>query len=326
MIKAKKSLYLKIVTGLFITMIITIGIAIAAAFNTINKIENVKINKNNLNIDTKVFNSNENIGDIKNIALLGIDAIDGQVGRSDCIMIATIDTIHKKVKLTSIMRDSYVDIPGYGMDKINHAYAFGGPQLSIKTINNNFGLNIKNFASVNFSSLPDIIDILDGVDIEITEEELQYINRYIDNINSVTGANSSHITSTGVQSLDGVQALAYSRIRYTDGGDYIRTERHRNILNGLFNKIIELPKASYLSLLNELLPHIKTNMTTREIFQLGIDTLSVMGDINLEQKRFPLDGYSEGTYINGIYYLLFDRQTTKKFFMDYIFDDKTIPS
>lgn len=324
--KTKKILWLNITISLGIALAIITGITITTAFNTITKIENVEINKNDLNIDTKVFNSYESTEDIKNIALLGIDAIDGQAGRSDSIVIATIDIIHKKIKLTSIMRDSYVDIPGYGMDKINHAYAFGGPQLSIKTINNNFGLNIENFASVNFSSLPDIIDILDGVNIEITEEELQYINRYIDNINTVTGANSSHITSTGVQSLDGVQALAYSRIRYTNGGDYVRTERHRNILNGLFNKIIELPKTSYLSLLNELLPHIKTNMTTREIFELGIDTLTVMRDINLEQKRFPLDGYCEGVYINSIYYLSFDRDLTKKFFMDYIFDDKAIPN
>lgn len=323
--KAKKNLSLKIIIGLCTTIVIISTIAISTVFNTLNKIKNIQIDKNDLNINTEVFNYYENTGDIKNIVLLGIDAVDGEIGRSDSILIATIDTIHKKVKLTSIMRDSYVDIPGYGMDKINHAYAFGGPQLSIKTINNNFGLNIDNFVSVNFSSLPDIIDILDGVELEITEEELQYINKYIDGINFLNGSDSAHITSSGIQSVDGVQALAYSRIRYTSGGDYVRTERHRNILKGLFNKILELPKTSYLSLLNEILPHIKTNMSAREIFELGTDTLSVMGDINLEQKRFPLDGYSEGTYINGIYYLSFDRETTKTFFMDYIFNDKAVP-
>lgn len=323
--KTKKILWLKITIGLVIALAIITGITIATAFNTINKMENVAIDKRDLNIDTEAFNSYEDLGAIKNIALFGIDAVDGEVGRSDAIMIGTIDTLNRKVKLTSIMRDSYVDIPGYGMDKINHAYAFGGAQLAIKTINNNFGLNIEKFVAVNFSSLPDIINILDGVELEITEEELQYINKYIDGINSLKGTNSSHITSTGVQSVDGVQALAYSRIRYASGGDYVRTERHRNILNGLFKKVVELPKTSYISLLNEVLPHMQTNMSPSEIFSLAIDTLSVMEDINLEQERFPLDGYCEGTYIGGIYYLTFDRDITKRLFMDYIFNDELLP-
>lgn len=320
--RSKKNLWIKILTGICITLVVIAGIAVATMYKTINQMENVDIDKNDLNINKEEINSYENSKDIKNIALFGIDAVEGEAGRSDSIMIATIDTIHKKVKLTSIMRDSYVDIPDYGMDKINHAYAYGGAQLSMKTINNNFGLNVENFAAVNFSSLPAIIDILGGVELEITEEELQYINEYIDGINSLEGTNAPHITSVGVQTVDGVQALAYSRIRYTSGGDYVRTERHRNVLNGLFTKLLNLPKTSYLGVLNKLLPHIQTNMTTSEIFALGTDSLGVMGNVKLEQERFPLDGYSEGVYIDDIYYLSFDRETTKKFFMDYIFDDK----
>lgn len=320
--KSKKNLWIKIPLGIIITLAIIGGLIIFTAYNSISKMENVKIDKSDLNINEEEIKSYESAGQIKNIALFGIDATDGEVGRSDSIMIATIDTIHKKVKLTSIMRDSYVDIPGSGMDKINHAYAYGGPQLSMKTINNNFGLNVENFASVNFSSLPDIIDILGGVELEITEEELQYINEYIDSVNKLKGTSSPHINSAGTQTVDGVQALAYSRIRYTTGGDYMRTERHRNVLSGLFNKLLTLPKTSYLGVLNDILPHIQTNMSSSEIFALGTDSLKVTGNIKLEQERFPLDGYSEGTYINDIYYLSFNRDTTKKFFMDYIFDDK----
>lgn len=320
--KSKKRLWLKIPIGIGATFVVLAGIIIAIALNAINKMENVKIDKDDLNINQEEISSYKNSKDIKNIALFGIDAVDGEVGRSDSIMIATIDTIHKKVKLTSIMRDSYVDIPGYGMDKINHAYAYGGAQLSMKTINNNFGLNVENFASVNFSSLPDIIDILGGVELEITEEELQYINQYIDGVNKLKGTNSPHITSAGVQTVDGVQALAYARIRYTTGGDYMRTERHRNVLSGLFTKLLSLPKTSYLGVLNDILPHIQTNMTSGEILSLGTNSLGVIGNAKLEQERFPLDGYCEGTYINDIYYLSFDIETTKKFFMDYIFDDK----
>lgn len=320
--KSKKNLWLRIPIGIGATFIVLAGIIIAIALNAINKMENVKIDKDDLNINQEEISSYKNSKDIKNIALFGIDAVDGEVGRSDSIMIATIDTIHKKVKLTSLMRDSYVDIPGYGMDKINHAYAYGGAQLSMKTINNNLGLNIENFASVNFSSLPDIIDILGGVELKITEEELQYINQYIDGVNELKGTNSPHITSAGVQTVDGVQALAYARIRYTSGGDYMRTERHRNVLDGLFTKLLSLPKTSYLGVLNDILPHIQTNMTSGEILSLGTNSLGVIGSAKLEQERFPLDGYSEGTYINDIYYLSFDIGTTKKFLMDYIFDDK----
>lgn len=108
-------------------------------------------------------------------------------------MIATIDTVHKKLKITSIMRDSYVDIEGYGYDKINHAYAFGGPELAINTINQNFGLNIKDFVSVNTSTLYKIIDKLGGVNIEVDSDELNYINEYIADINRINGTNSPEI-------------------------------------------------------------------------------------------------------------------------------------
>ncbi|MDZ7548740.1 LCP family protein, partial [Clostridium perfringens] len=136
-------------------------------------------------------------------------------GRSDSIMILTLDSVHNKLKLTSIMRDSYVNIPGRGLDKINHAYAFGGPELAVRTLNENFDLNIKEFMAVDFTSLPTIIDKLGGVTINIIPEEISHI---------------PGITSAGNQVLNGKQALAYSRIRYASGGDYKRTERQRTVV------------------------------------------------------------------------------------------------
>ena len=240
-------------------------------------------------------------------------------GRSDSIMIATIDPVHNKLKLTSIMRDSYVSIDGHGQDKINHAYAFGGPQLAIKTLNENFGLNIENFVSVNFSSLPTIINILGGIDIEITNDELQYINSYIDDINSKDGTSSPHITYPGVQHLDGTQALAYSRIRYTSGGDYKRTERQRNVIEALFSKLSSTSITSYNSLLNEVLPYVETNLSATDMISLGTTVLGIGN--NLEQERFPRDGYAEGTMIDGVYYLTFDKEATVMQMRDYIFND-----
>lgn len=317
--KKKKSVGFKIFLGFLCILLAIAVIGGGYVVGLLSKMDNVDLNKDNLGIIEDDLKEYDNVNKIKNIALFGIDATEGDTGRSDSIMIATVDPVHNKVKLTSIMRDSYVYIEGYGNDKINHAYAYGGPELSIRTINENFGLNIEDFVSVNFSSLPIIIDILGGVDIEITEEELQYINSYINDINNKDGTNSSHISYAGVQHLDGTQALAYSRIRYTAGGDYKRTERQRTVLEALFTKLTSASIGSYNSLLNEVLPYVQTNLNTGDILSLGTKVLSIGN--NLEQDRFPRDGYGEGAMIDGVYYLTFDIETAKQQMRDYIFND-----
>ncbi len=236
-------------------------------------------------------------------------------------MIATIDTIHKKLKLTSIMRDSYVGIEGHGDDKINHAYAFGGPQLAIKTLNENFDLNIEDFVSVNFETLPKIIDKVGGIELDIDSEELKYINGYIRDINKKNGTNVSEIAETGLQHVNGTQALAYCRIRYTSGGDYKRTERQREVLTEIFKKVESTPATSYPSLLSDILPMVNTSLGYNEILNLGMDVLK-LGDSNLKLERFPLDAYSQGKTINGVYYLTFDKRATVEQLHNYIFDDK----
>lgn len=320
--KKKKSLGFKILMGFLVLLIAVTVTGGGYIYGLFKKLDTVKLDNKDLGISSKDdFSQYKGYKDIKNIALFGVDAEDGGVGRSDSMMIATIDPVHKKLKVTSLMRDSYVDIEGYGMDKLNHAYAFGGPQLAIKTINQNFGLNIENFATVNFSSLPIIIDILGGIDLDISDEELEYINKYINNLNSLEGTSSPHITYSGSQHVDGIQALAYSRIRYTSGGDYERTHRHRIVLSALFEKLSSTSVASYPTILNELLPYVQTNLSASDILSLGTKALG-LGTTTLEQERFPRDGYCEGTNINGIYYLDYDVDTTIQQVRDYIFDDK----
>lgn len=318
-VKKKKYLGFKLFIGFLCILLAIVAVGGGYVIGLINKMDNVELNKDNLGIVEEDLKDYDNVNKIKNIALFGLDSTDGETGRSDAIMIATVDPVHNKVKLTSIMRDSYVYIDGYGNDKINHAYAYGGPELSIKTINENFGLNIEEFVSVNFSSLPVIINILGGVDIEITQEELQYINDYINDINNRDGTSSPNITYAGVQHLDGTQALAYSRIRYTSGGDYKRTERQRTVLEALFNKLTSASVSSYNSLLNKVLPYVQTNLNTGDILSLGTNVLGIGN--NLEQDRFPRDGYCEGAMIDGVYYLTFDIETAKQQMRDYIFND-----
>ena len=311
------------ILGVLLFFIIgTVGGVYIYANSLFNKMEKVEINKDNVGIAQEVEDKLSKYDDsITNIALFGIDASDGGVGRSDSIMIATIDTHNKKLKLTSIMRDSYVNIDGHGLDKINHAYAFGKAELAIKTLNENFDLNISEFAAVNFSTLPKIIDKLGGIELDIDSEELQYINGYISELNGINNTSVSPISSTGLQHVNGTQAMAYCRIRYTSGGDYKRTERHREVLSKMFEKILSMSPTSYPSLLNEILPMISTSLSASEIMDLGNEVLKV-GSTSLEQERFPLDGYCEGQMIGGVYYLTFDKETTVNQLHDYIFEDK----
>ena len=287
-----------------------------------NKMKKVEIDKDNIGITEEVEEKlSQYSNSIINIALFGVDAVEGGAGRSDSIMIATLDTVNKKLKLTSIMRDSYVAIDGHGNDKINHAYAFGGPQLAIKTLNENFDLNIEDFASVNFETLPKIIDKIGGIELDIDADELKYINSYISNLNNINGTSEPSIESTGLQHVSGTQALAFCRIRYTSGGDYKRTERHREVLTKILEKIETLPATSYPSLLSEILPMVNTSLDYSKILELGTEVLK-LGDSKMELERFPRDEYCEGKLINQIYYLTFDKETTVEQLHNYIFEDK----
>ena len=318
----------KIILGIFLAIIIAIaGLSTYGYYafnNIINKAEQVELKEEDLGVvDEEELKQYDDYTEIINIALFGIDSTDSTSGRSDSIMIATLDPIHNKLKLTSFMRDSYVNISSYGYDKLNHAYAYGGANLAINTLNTNFGLNITDFVSVDFASVPKIIDSFGGIDLTIMEDEIQYINEYIAHINSVDGTSSPFITTAGTQHVDGVQALAYSRIRYTSGGDFERTQRQRTVLTALFNEALNVPTTQYLSVISNLIQYVTTNLNTNEILKLTtkIGSMGLSG-ITVEQQRFPIDGYCEGAMIDGVYYLTFDAATTKTQVMNYIFNDE----
>lgn len=233
--KTKNTKIKYIILALILIILVLVGGGAYYISSKLNKVQKVEVNKDNLAINKVQFEEERYK---KNIALFGIDAPKGKVGRSDAIMILTLDEEHKVMKLTSIMRDSYVDIPGHGDDKITHAYAFGGPELAMKTLNENFNVNVEDFMAVNFTSLPEIIDKLGGVKINIIPEEIHHI---------------PGITSPGEQVLNGEQALAYSRIRYATGGDYKRTERQRVVLEAVFEKLKVTPTKEYPSLIDDFL-------------------------------------------------------------------------
>lgn len=316
--KRKMATWKKVVIGIVIAILVIIGLGAGYVYAMLNKTNKVELNKNNLGINEEAQNEATK-SDITNIALFGVDAPQGQVGRSDADMILTIDNKHNKIKLTSLMRDSYVNVKGHGMTKLTHAYAYGGPELALNTINTNFDLNIDKFITVNFTSLPNVINKLGGIDMNITKGDLKYINGYIDSINNYDHTNSPHITSTGMQHLDGVQATAYCRIRY-DGGDQRRTERQRRVITAVFDKIKNSPVTDYPGILNQLLPLVTTNISSNEFISLGKNIIDT-GANKIDELRVPCDKHENGKLIKGVYYMTFDIPAETKELHKFIFEN-----
>lgn len=291
--------------------------------NTIDKVE-LDTNKITISDDAQELQSNNS--KITNIALYGLDSREENgSGRSDSIMILTIDKSTNKIKISSIVRDTYVNIPGRGMDKINHAYAFGGPELAISTINSNFGLAITDFVTVDFFGLAKVVDSIGGVELDIQSDEIDSnikynMNFYINEISRIENITPNYITSAGRQTVNGIQAVAYARVRYTAGGDFKRAERQRALLMTIFDKVKTMKKTNYIRLINELLPNVKTSMSSTDLISLATDMLST-GTTTLDQIKFPLDNNSDGKTINGVYYYVTNLESTKKAMQDYIYKD-----
>ena len=230
------------------------------------------------NIDTTAVGISEEtkqeLKGYRNIALLGIDSRADDYGlgnRSDCMMIASINQETNEIKLISVYRDTYVYVMENGtkrLDKITHAYSYGGAQNTLKSLNEAMDLNITEFVTVNFDAVIAAVDSLGGVYIDIDESEIKYVNDYIDATSESSGVKSSHITHSGRQKLDGVQAVSYTRVRYTAGGDYKRTERMRTVVEAMLSKAKTLNVGQLNSFADTILPKIRTNISTSEIWGL----------------------------------------------------------
>lgn len=269
---------LKIIGIIFLAIIIIIVTAILTGYFYLNsklsQMKQVNIDENNLNVATQV---EEKLTGYRNIALFGVDSRDSDLGegnRSDCIIIASINNDTKEINLVSVYRDTYVDIDGYGLDKITHAYSYGEAPLAINTLNTNLDLNISEFVTVNFDSVSDAVDELGGVTINVENSEIKYINDYIDATAKITHKTANHVTSAGKQTLDGVQAVAYSRIRYTSGGDYKRTERMRIVIEAMVNKLKTKNIGEINNFADNILPKVYTNISAGTIMSMIPDMIS----------------------------------------------------
>jgi LCP family protein required for cell wall assembly len=243
---------------------------------------------------------------IENILLIGLDGTNDKFPkRSDTMIILTIDKLNKSLKLTSLARDTLVKIPGRGEEKLTHAYAYGQEELLMQTINENFDLDIKDYAVVNFKSFIDIVDIIGGVDINVNEKEIHHLNEVIKEcygVNHEDTKNIEYITSSGNHNLNGYQALAYARIRKLDT-IYKRDERQRLILTNIAHKLSDVSISKYLQIAKSILRHIKVNIAFNKIIDLAF-IAHELASYDISQLEFPISEYREegrigekGTYV-----------------------------
>lgn len=260
-----------------------------------------------------------------NIALFAVDRRTAEeAGNSDVIMIISIDKLSGKVKMSSIMRDTYVQIEGHGMDKINAAFAIGGPQLAIKTINQNFEMDIRDYLNVDFYSAARIVDALGGISINIKPEELPYLNNYLDEVAIYEKIPAVHLKNSGLQLLNGKQTVAYTRIRAVGRGDYERTERQRNVLISIFNKMKNSGQQALPAFASQVLPNLETSMQQFTLLAFAGSVMNSQSKV-IDQARFPLDKESLGKTINNIWYLTTDLKVTTRSLHRFIYPASTAP-
>jgi len=203
-------------------------------------------------------------------------------------MIVSMDNNTKSVKLISLMRDSGVTIEGRSsVDKLTHSYAYGGVGLLINTINDNYGLDVQRFVMLDFSSASDVIDLVGGINIDVQANEVKYANQSIFEENVLMDINMPYLTSAGYQNLNGVQAIAWARIRHADS-DFVRTSRQRAVATALMKKVASLNTVQQLAVLEDSAGMFETNMTQADLLRVG--TVAVKLIKNIVEYRIPDDG------------------------------------
>lgn len=284
-----------IIIGIIILLIL--GGAFGA-YRYINRVKNVKLQGSNEDLKISQETEEKSIKEnIENILLLGVDK---EENATDTIMILSLDKDDNTAKLTSIMRDMYVDQGEGKANKINYAYHYGGVEGTVSTLNELFNLDIKKYALIDFDGLVKIIDYLGGINLNITEKERQ-----------LCGASKA-----GNVLLNGEEALAFSRIRKIDS-DFVRTSRQREVMLAILKKCKDIPLTSYPSVISDLSSNVQTNLSTMEILSIA-KYLLVLDMNNLNDYRVPIDGTTKDN-LNGVYHLDWDKEANTKALHEFIY-------
>lgn len=235
----------------------------------------------------------------RNIALFGVDARDGELGRgtrSDTIMIASINQDTQEIRLISVFRDTYLNLSNDSYNKCNTAYAQGGPEQAINMLNMNLDLDITDYVTIGFSGLIDAVDALGGIEIEVTDSEISHLNNYQLCMAEELGVDYIPVEKSGRQLLNGMQATAYCRIRYTKGDDFRRAQRQRDVLRAMMDKAGGASVSTLTDMVNAVLPQVETSLNVNEILSvLG----SVAGYNMVESDGFPFEGGRAGANVGS---------------------------
>lgn len=239
--------------------------------------------------------------DVFNILLIGSDTRDpDSVGRSDAMILVSLNQKSKTIYLSSFLRDCYVYVPGYGNTRLNHAFAYGGPDLLMETLEENFKVHVDRYAAVDFFSFMDVIDILGGIWLYLDEDEVEITNDYIWSMNNLMDEDwdTDYIWTTGWMKLNGKQALCYARNRYT-GNDYARTQRQRNIINQIINGAMDASPSTLVSLAQVILPQITTDLEKSEILSYAANVGAYL-NYEVVSQQIPVEGTYSGATIDGM--------------------------
>lgn len=247
--------------------------------------------------------------DVFNVLLVGTDSRDpnSDMGRSDSMMLVSFNKSKNKSTVVSFLRDSLVDIDGYGKSRLGHTYAYGGIGLTINTINKTYDLDIQNYITIDFENLVSIIDEIGGVKVFITEEEAEYYRQ-----------NGMPDIQSGDMTLTGSQALAHARNR-TLGSDFERTRRQRSVMYGIYRQIMaEKDASAILPLINYCMNHVKTNMSVTEIYDLAKQVLEI-DNLRMQQASMPTEGAYQPVTYEGMDVLEIDIEANKKYLNELLY-------
>lgn len=247
---------------------------------------------------TDIYREEQQRDDVYNILLVGMDARPGETySRSDTIVLASYNATDHDVSLTSFMRDSWVELPGKGWQRINAATAYGGIGMLVNTVNHNFDLDVQNYIIVRFDGFEDVIDVLGGVDVELTRQEISYINKKLHEEDH----DYKHDVKAGpgLVRLTGAQALWHCRNRTIGDGDFSRTDRQRQVLSQIIRQGLETDVTALPGLVQELSRHVSTNLELDLITKLAADALMNKADMRIDTYNIPYEGMWSYANKNG---------------------------
>lgn len=294
--KKKKRRKILFVFELLLLLVLAVGLYAAA---TLSRVQRVKIKDSEIQKKVEEQLPEYTAKALKgywNIALYGVDSREGlDVGQSDTIMVCSINKDTKEVKLASVYRDTYLETGdgSYNFRKATDVYGIYGVERSISMLNENLDLDISDFVTVNMNVVAEVVNDIGGVDIEVREDEINFLNGYQNEGSEITGLDIVPVTSAGMQTLNGLQALSYCRIRYTDaidseheGLDYERTYRQRKVLEQILAKVKTMDVLTINNIINDVMSDVSTSLSTTEILGLAKDIASY----NLSDTTgFPFD-------------------------------------